>query len=79
MKVRVYLRVARTTARGTTKVMASTKPPREPLREPNGEALPTAYFGLDITLPDDMFRVPVVAEVEVPGERVHALVVAVDA
>jgi hypothetical protein len=74
MKVRVYLRVARTSYHGRTKVAASVKPPHEPLRDASSAPLPTAVFGLDITLDDGAFRVPIVAEVNVPAEHVSALV-----
>ena len=56
MKVRAYIRVAKTKRK--FKVAASERPTAEPLEDRSCNPIsyhPTIYFALDISLPDDAF------------------------
>lgn len=54
MKVKVYMRVAKD-RRGRTKVVATSRPSPAPLHNSDGP-LPTVAFGVELDLPDVMFR-----------------------
>lgn len=64
MRARVFLRIA-PTSRGF-KVIATSKPSHAPISDGYG-VLPTIAFGLVLNIADDAFRVPQIAELDVPA------------
>jgi hypothetical protein len=68
LKVRAYLRVAKTIGRKGYKVVATTVPSDGSLLDSSGGVLPTVGFAVDFILPDELFKraEQVIAEVEVP-------------
>lgn len=72
MRVRTYLRVAKTKS-GGVQVAATATPSHKPLMDPRGRPLPTAAFALDLELPDVMFKraEQVLAEVRVDPAEVE--------
>lgn len=58
MKVKTYLRVARDSRRGTTKVVASAKPNLAPLTKGSARSevyLPTIHFAIELDIAPDAF------------------------
>ena len=73
MKVRAYIKVGKASGSRRPKVRATTRPTPSPLVSEGGEVLPTVAFAVDLVIPDAAFKVPVVAELELPEDAVSAL------
>jgi hypothetical protein len=69
-KLTVYMRVAKG-ARGP-RVYASSKPNYEPLYDKEHKHLPTAFFALELDIPDDLFHLPekIAASIEIPEREI---------
>lgn len=76
MKVRAYLRVAKTGrgSRSPYKIHASSKPDHRPLSSGYGRSetvLPTVAFAIDVDIPDKLFKQAeqVIAEITIPEDQ----------
>lgn len=56
MKVRAYMRVGYEAKRRRSQVNVTLKPSSAPLSRSDGSLLPTVAFGVDLEIPDEMFR-----------------------
>lgn len=70
MKARVYLRVA-PTARGF-RYAATGKPSSLPLMNGN-DVLPTIAFAIDLNLPADAFRIPLICSLDLSLEQLQPI------
>lgn len=79
MKIKTYMRVARTDA-GRTKITANSRPSDEPLKDTSGNALATVAFAVEFTVPDEAFRRArqLIARVEVQSPELLATVAQIE-
>jgi len=75
MLVTVYMRMARNSRGGVKSECSSHKPSYVPLTDSIGEPLPTAFFALNLEVPDELFdqAEQVLGEISVDPGRIGVL------